>query len=287
MAGMPRCRAAALALCAALLLLAVPASGSVVNGGGYRYVLDKLDLPANQNVTQRAPCPGHTHVLSGGFIDTGPLGEVRLSHSFPYDGDDPNQAPDDGWAVKLRDAAGTFVKVQAVCAPIPTHYIESVQPVPAHGQVAEGTFDIHCASDYHSVLSGGTNGSFQLRETRSAPVAESSGPDRWRGMAFNESDRDLQVTGIAVCANLNTTWFAPSQPITTAGSQVNHAVHCDDGDRAIGGGYYTFPGTGLTVTTSGPFGYGDDPSSDGWQVTVDDTAGGNLIQVMLLCSGPL
>jgi hypothetical protein len=225
-------------------------------------------------------------VLSGGFIDTGLFGEVRLSHSFPYDGSDRDGTPDDGWAVKIRDAAGTSVKVQAICAPIAVHYLTTVASVPAHGQVAEGSLDIDCASAYHSALGGGTDGPFSLRETRSAPFVVNGGY-RWRGMVLNDSGRDRQVTGIAICANLNTTWFGPSQPNPTAGSQVNHAVHCADGDRVVGGGYFTYPGTGETVTTSGPFGYGSDPTSDGWQVTLDDTAGGNIVEINVVCSGPI
>jgi hypothetical protein len=61
--------------------------------------------------------PEADHVLSGGHYNSGSYGDVIGAHSYPYDGDDRDRKPDDGWAAQQRGFGDPYpAKVYAICA---------------------------------------------------------------------------------------------------------------------------------------------------------------------------
>ena len=106
-------------LTAALFVCAVsPATeAAVIGSGGLKYVTKNFDLRPGAPRTTKASCPSRTNVLGGGHYNSGGFGDVLGLHSFPYDSDDRNNRPDDGWAA-TQHAFGEVVpaKVYAICA---------------------------------------------------------------------------------------------------------------------------------------------------------------------------
>jgi hypothetical protein len=66
-----------------------------------------------------AKCPKRTVVVGGGFHENGTSIHMRMVSSQPVDRGDPNNAPDDGWSVKLFNESGgantNFANAYAVC----------------------------------------------------------------------------------------------------------------------------------------------------------------------------
>jgi hypothetical protein len=76
-----------------------------------RYVFDSKVVFADQQKTVRAVCPSKFHV-SGGGVE----GAASYASSVPFDGNDRDKAPDDGWSGTIQTFNRTvaFV-VRAIC----------------------------------------------------------------------------------------------------------------------------------------------------------------------------
>src|SRR5262245_43873535 len=112
-------RRLALGLCLAVamsLAFAVGASASVISDGGFKYVTKQFTLKPGDPKTTRAECPKRTHVLGGGHWNVGGYSDVIGAHSFPYDSDDHDHQPDDGWAAQLRAFGQSYTAtIHAIC----------------------------------------------------------------------------------------------------------------------------------------------------------------------------
>jgi hypothetical protein len=73
-----------------------------------------LRLAAGGVATGTAKCPPGTHVTGGGAL-AAPRAEIHSS--YPIDGDDKGNKPDDGWRLRVESGAGgpTKFHVDAVC----------------------------------------------------------------------------------------------------------------------------------------------------------------------------
>jgi hypothetical protein len=76
-----------------------------------------------ESLTLKANCGRRQHVLSGGFKqyrpDDPPFLNTHLAASVPFDDGDANEAPDDGWRVKIFNPAGSRTPeptATAICA---------------------------------------------------------------------------------------------------------------------------------------------------------------------------
>jgi len=54
-------------------------------------------LTAGNAVTKKVACAASEHAVGGGVRTSGPADRARLVSSFPYDGPDADDVPDDGW----------------------------------------------------------------------------------------------------------------------------------------------------------------------------------------------
>jgi hypothetical protein len=92
-----------------------------------------LRLPAGGAAKGTAKCPPGTHVIGGGALAAP---RVEIDSSYPIDGDDSGQRPDDGWRVRVESGAGALTKfhVEAVCQhPQPAYATASEELAPGIG----------------------------------------------------------------------------------------------------------------------------------------------------------
>jgi hypothetical protein len=63
-------------------------------------------LDAGEAASRTAVCGHGRHVLGGGLRISGPQNEARAASSFPFDGGDRHQVPDDGWKSTAYNLSG-------------------------------------------------------------------------------------------------------------------------------------------------------------------------------------
>jgi len=89
-----------------------------VRGYSVRYVKGaSAPLPAGGSVGVKVACAPGEHVVGGGAKISGPPDHSRLVSTYPYDGGDANQIPDDGWRVRAYNVSAGALTVQpwAIC----------------------------------------------------------------------------------------------------------------------------------------------------------------------------
>jgi hypothetical protein len=74
-------------------------------------------LAAGNGVTRKVACAGSEHAVGGGVRTSGPADGGRLVSSFPYDGPDADDVPDDGWQARAYAISGADKTVTpfAIC----------------------------------------------------------------------------------------------------------------------------------------------------------------------------
>jgi hypothetical protein len=74
-------------------------------------------LRAGDAVTRKAACAQSEHAVGGGARVSGPAHRARLVSSFPYDGPDADDVPDDGWQTRAYAISGADKTVTpfAIC----------------------------------------------------------------------------------------------------------------------------------------------------------------------------
>ena len=87
--------------------------------GGYKYVhSERKNLPNNSSRSARATCPAKTDVTGGGVDNTGIDTGAEIESTFPIDGPDSGDRPDNGWeGVANNDHTGhaETVRAFAIC----------------------------------------------------------------------------------------------------------------------------------------------------------------------------
>jgi len=223
-----------LALCAALC--AVPALAGQVLGSGHgsTFVVARKTIVTGREATIEARCPTGTHVWGGGF--QGDTMKVTAASSRPYDGPDPDKAPDDGWLAHLQAAAPDQGQVFAICRKDDVTYAKRRVPVFKQKGIAV-TLSARCPAGTHAISGGGglkgnaigSSAPFDSRDHDS--VAD----DGWRirMIALRGIGSVKSVPAWAVCAD------RPARHATNAirvgpGEESDVESKCGDGRHLVG-----------------------------------------------------
>jgi hypothetical protein len=174
-------------------------------GVGLRYLHAQLPATLEGGVRSASlDCGGGGyHVVSGGAA-SGPSGTF-LNSSYPYDGDDRNRAPDDGWAMTLFDPVGGIDDVYAICKRgKKIDYVKRVRRKVKAGEFAAAR--VRCDKRLHAVGGGlrltgdgdeahavSTSPIDRLKERGLAP------DDGWRSVGFNASGSAKKLVAHAIC----------------------------------------------------------------------------------------
>lgn len=125
----------------------------ICSGTDVTYRVDEGTLPAVARArTLTANCPSQQHVTGGGAAGQGgSAADAYVNSSYPFDDDDRNKSPDDGWRVRVYGANQTVAAAVAVCAETKQRY-----PRIAASQSPGGpnTLGVSCPSDRHLLGTG-------------------------------------------------------------------------------------------------------------------------------------
>ena len=214
-------------------------------------------------------------MLGGGHYNSGGFGDVLGIHSYPYDGDDRDKRPDDGWAAMQR-AFGQAVpaKLYAICARVTPDYVKEKASIPPDG--TKTLMEVECPLNTLSVTSGGSQGSASVREVGGAVM----GSEWWQYVA-NRGSNAREITSFAICSTLDTD-LAQQQVVAQDGVQTFAQAQCPAEAPHVVGGILSTSGGGTVggnigvaalqpFTVANPF--------DGWRSWVDNY---NAIDLNLL-----
>ncbi len=145
-----------------------------------------------------ARCPGHLHAYSGGSQGATETDSV-MNSSFPVDRGDPDQAPDDGWAVFVDNSGSERVRIRITVAcgkRMPRYATESAQVL---GNTQNGTV-MTCEAPKRFLYGGGqvNSGGFEDIRVITASVGISAAEAR----AGDVIDDDLSRAGANVASHV-------------------------------------------------------------------------------------
>jgi hypothetical protein len=154
-------------------------------------------------LTLKAPCKDGESVSGGGVYLGGAVNEAFVNSSYPFDGGDPGNKPDDGWKARVQNRAGLgkLVTTYAVCSDRAWTYRRSDREILANddaGYIAD------CEGPGHLVSGGvkirGPAGETVLRAL--SPYDSSDGdlaPDDGFDMNTANDGGDRTATLFAIC----------------------------------------------------------------------------------------
>lgn len=176
--------------------------------GEYDYRSALRNIPVGTQVEKRAKCPNGTDVVGGGVETSSESFQIEAVSSEPFDDDDRNSKPDDGWlgaANNETDSVETM-EVVAVCARNGDYkYVHSRRlNLPDNTQV---TTKARCPRG-RQVTGGGVDISGIEPDTAIVTTAPSDSGDNgtkpddlWLGTANNDnSGQDERVRVFAICS---------------------------------------------------------------------------------------
>lgn len=264
--------AAGLAIVASLTL-ASSALAITFDFGGYKYIRQGKEMkPATTRVIT-ASCPPKMHVLGGGPQASVDALHLYASSSYPFDGSDQGNVPDDGWKIRFtsydEDAAPM---TWAVCARVGVHYSSRRYEI-ASGQTRANTA-VDCGGQ-RRIVSGGFQSAVGVRPSASYPSDAGASGDSWVLTIYNPTGGKAEVTGFAACVDFDIAYAGDAGSPQSAPPEEYYLAEsqCPGGmPNPIGGGFLTsFEGSNaglIHVQESSP---GIAVTPGAWVVTLDST----------------
>ena len=246
------------------------AGNSVVSDdGGYKYVRAPFEIAPGTTKTFTASCPGRTRVLAGGATQFGDFGDAYLSSSYPFDGGDADEAPDDGWKTKVT-SFDAYVDggLHAICARTDIAYRShryEIQPM------ISATDETVACPQGDAIVHGGFKGPTSVRPGSSFPIDNGSS-DFWGLRPENVSDQGRSITGYAVCAGkLDVTYVSSASGPIATNTRAIIEPQCPGGAPNVVGGGPT--GTGefgaIRLAVNAPDAFAQ-PLSDEWTTYLEN-----------------
>jgi hypothetical protein len=127
---------------------------AVCKQGKARYRSSAGNVKPGRARTLKARCPEGTHVSGGGVYTDGSIQSAYVNSSYPYDGPDAGDAPDDGWKGRAYnlDPVAQRMTVHAICGANKPRY-ETVGPVVIDSSAGVGS-QAECPDSRHITAGG-------------------------------------------------------------------------------------------------------------------------------------
>jgi hypothetical protein len=163
-----------------------------------RYATGRRSVGPGSAALVRAACPSGTHVAGGGADLSGSATQAYLNWSVPYDSNDADSRPDDGWRARAYNQGGPAktLTVRATCVAANPRY-----RVRASSNSGEAV-GVDCPAGTHlmgggGAIAGAADNSFL---TAIEPVGDGSGPpDDALLVAVHRFDPSPDYLAAAVC----------------------------------------------------------------------------------------
>lgn len=235
-----RLTAVAIALLAlsGLGLGASTASGVTLGqAGGLKYVRTTTPLPLASFDELKARCGGSWHAFGGGASVSGPTISGQLESTTPFDGNDGNAQPDDGWlgAASNLGSVPLTVKTYAICS----------HTNPDYGQITSQTFAIDSMSGAGIVcdappfaVGGGIRSFTASGNTHLVYTEPDPGLAEWEGGVYVDAgpaDAEFRVHAICV-AGVDVSLESADEEIESGPASVTVNASCPAGTHVTGGG---------------------------------------------------
>lgn len=126
---------------------------AVCRKGSFKYRSGSHKVKAGHGQAVAVKCPAGTHVSGGGVYADGSIADALVNSSYPYNGPDPGDVPDDGWKGREYNLAGSArqMTVFAICGAKKLDY-ERDGPVTINATSGVGSH-VACPNSRH--LTGG------------------------------------------------------------------------------------------------------------------------------------
>jgi hypothetical protein len=236
--------------------------------------------------------------VGGGVTIEGGHGATRVNTTAPYDGDDADRKPDDGWVGAVNNGApppGRVITTFAVCASKGRYqYLADKTQLLTAENVTRA---IACPAG--TVVTGG--GVAMTPKAAGAYISQ-TGPidgaddgtiksDGWFGAVSLSGPKDGSMRTVAICTvpdRMIFDYVEGIQLLTSPGFAIEHVVECDPGFSVTGGGVIHDGGYDISLHTSEPFDGADEGSTrdNGWLGKLSSPSGSHLMSAIAICSRP-
>jgi hypothetical protein len=126
-------------------------SYAICLSGAVRYPTAFASAVAGEGMAARATCPSGMHVAGGGASIAGAATESYLNSSHPFDSDDADTRPDDGWRARGFNRSGPRKRLNV--------YAQCVDPLPRYASASADVSDVllftACPAGTHAMSGGG------------------------------------------------------------------------------------------------------------------------------------
>jgi hypothetical protein len=198
----------------------------------------------NEKLAQTVPCPRGSQVVGGGSLVTGSAGESLLHVSAPFDGDDRDKDPDDGWRTvgTNRNDTKHFLSSWAICAVgANVSYLSALVELPPGGQ-PQATQP--CATGERP-----TGGGVAIKRPNRSSIIQTTFPidnadadafrnNGWGARLSNGSERSMQFRLWAICTTSGTLSVQGNPAVMDDGETESIFMSCPGGYSVTGGGFF-------------------------------------------------
>ena len=184
--------------------------------------------------TVKVACPAGTHVISGGMGTFNGYGGILLTGSYPYDGEDKDSAPDDGWKADVTNRGGLEVEVDALCSKQRWTYAHEDFKFP---RFDDGTGTVAGPSGTHDISGGGRAGTLIGLLPGDGKDSDKRPDDKFT--VHTESGATGKTKGVAwaTCGDAKVKYVTTkTPPIGTHEEGGEFDAGCPDGSQVLGGG---------------------------------------------------
>ncbi|HKH14603.1 MAG TPA: hypothetical protein VKA47_08110 [Solirubrobacterales bacterium] len=170
---------------------------AICSAGAVRYATNHATAAPGAGVGTRAACPSGTHVAGGGAGLSGSATEAYLNSSSPYDSNDADHRPDDGWRARAYNQGGPSKRL--------TVRAECVDALPRYASTASTDSSqvvlTNCPAGTHAMGGGGLNAGLASRAFLNAlyPFMTSMGPPDDQFVLAVSRTNPTRYTGYVVC----------------------------------------------------------------------------------------
>lgn len=291
---LPRTAFAATLATAAGLALGASSASAVTLGhaGGLKYVRTTAPLPLAEFDEKKARCGGSWHVFGGGAQLSGPTISGQLESITPFDGNDGNAQPDDGWlgAASNLGSVPLTLKSYAVCS----------HTNPDYGQITSQTFAVDSLSGAGTgceappfAVGGGIRSLTAPGNTHLVYTDPDPGLSEWEGGVYVDAGpADAEFRVYAICAAGDVSWEGESEEVESGPTSLEVSATCPAGTHVTGGGIAVDATVANAenswINTSRPFD-GNDPGhvpDDGWSGRAQLSVGADGATAYAVCLDP-
>jgi hypothetical protein len=259
--------------------------------GGLKYVRTGTSVSLGGFEDRNARCGGAWHVFGGGVSISGPTISGQLESTAPFDGDDANGHPDDGWLGEVSNLGSVplTLKTYAVCSHASPDYGQATSQTFAVGSISSASTS--CGAPQRAV-GGGIRSLTVPGNTHLVHTLPSADLAEWEGGVYADAGPpDAAFRTYEICAGgVDASFESQDEEIESAPASAAVSADCPGGTHVTGGGASieaTIANSRNSwINTSRPFD-GNDPGhvpDDGWTARVQLGAGADGVSAYAVCA---